>query len=754
MTQRLWQIVLWPALAVLFLGIAYLLISTTFMLYDDEGYVLVSLKNYLAGGRLYDEIFSQYGPWPYVYHQLITTVLAEPMTHQLGRWLTAGHWAGCALLAGAIAWRLTLSLPAAVASAATTFGLLWQMSAEPTHPGSLISLMVATAVYAAVRLPELARPYLAAGWIGLVTALLILTKINVGLLMFAGAACAALRFTAWPGSWRRPAAWLGALGFLLVPWGLMGRKLEESWVLIFAVHFALGAAALLWVTPPATAPRLLRPFSWVMAAAAGMAACLVVSATVCFHGTSPGALLRAVLVSPWQHPASFIFGFSWPPLSGLVAVVALGLSGRAGWELRRHGAVSPLTARWIALARLLALGVFLWHCGTWLTIFGVGRFITVCLTLLPLFAVPLTASAGPEESTMSRSLAPRLGAILALPQVLHAFPVAGSQMGWGTFALVPFFIAGIHESLRVLPPRPGLARKVLVPMVWSLLLAINAWQLWLLGTNGWQRYHTAKPLDLPGAEDVRAEGPIRQTLRLLTLNASVHAEVLFSRPGMFSYNLWSGASTPTAQNATHWFWLLDNIAQERIVHVLESTPRNAVIVNHRLDEFLTKIDVPMTGPLQSHIQENYRALFSAGYQSQLGSSAFSFLVPHQSRAVPFGKLEALVKAEPEPDGREPVLLRANVALDGRPVQVRLIGASYPWRVLQDYTAQGAKIYLEPINTSGDQLAPPFSLPVNTPLRGLFRVSVYADENPKPARPHDVVLILSDESGRVLAEAVF
>jgi len=327
-------------------------------------------------------------------------------------------------------------------------------------------------------------------------------------------------------------------------------------------------------------------------------------------------------------------------------------------------------------------------------------------------------------------------------------------MGWGTFTLVPFFIAGIHESLRVLTPDHGRIRKIIGFLGWSLVLSINAWQLWLLGTNGWDRYHTAKPLDLPGAGDIRAEGPIRQTLRLLTLNASVHADMLFSRPGMFSYNLWSGAATPTTQNATHWFWLLDNTAQERIIQALGSTPRSAIIVNHRLDEFLEKIEVPMTGPLQSYLQENYRALFSAGYQSQLGSSAFSFLVPLRSRAVAFGKLEALVKAEPETDGREPVLLRANIVLDGRPDQVRLVGASYPWRTLQDYTAQGARIYLEPITTSGDQLAPPITLPVSTPLRGLFRISIYADENPKPARPHDVVLILNDESGRVLAEAVF
>ncbi len=56
-----------PGLVLLTAGLAvtgWLLMSTNFMIHDDEGYVLLGLKNFSEHGRLYDEVFTQYGPGP------------------------------------------------------------------------------------------------------------------------------------------------------------------------------------------------------------------------------------------------------------------------------------------------------------------------------------------------------------------------------------------------------------------------------------------------------------------------------------------------------------------------------------------------------------------------------------------------------------------------------------------------------------------------------------------------------------------
>jgi hypothetical protein len=39
--------------------------DTNFMIHDDEGYVLIGVKNFSERGRLYDEVFTQYGPAPF-----------------------------------------------------------------------------------------------------------------------------------------------------------------------------------------------------------------------------------------------------------------------------------------------------------------------------------------------------------------------------------------------------------------------------------------------------------------------------------------------------------------------------------------------------------------------------------------------------------------------------------------------------------------------------------------------------------------
>ncbi|MBL9214673.1 MAG: hypothetical protein JNG83_04275 [Opitutaceae bacterium] len=742
MTRRIGQLGLALLLGSGLLVTAYLLINTTFMFYDDEGYLLLTYRNFLAGARLYDDVFSQYGPWPYVYHQLVTTLLHEPLTHMLGRNLTALHWVLCALLCGALAARATGRTVAGVSTTLITFGLLWQMNAEPSHPGSLISAMLVTAAIAAAVSHDQARWTWLGVALGTATALLVLTKINVGLLFAAGAGAAALRLTAWPARWTRPAGCLAAAGLLAVPWGLMAKKLADPWALVFAVQFTAAAAGLCWVTPVSAARRVVPPRTWAVALTAFGLTVAAVCATVWLQGTSPRALLEAVLISPLRQPASFMVGFSWVPATWPVTLACWTLTAWTGWELRRRGEVSPAGRLAVIAARTAAAGVLLWHITTWLTIYGVGRFIVVCLPLLPVFLVPLRRpDAAPAAGA---GISPWLP-YLALPQVLHAFPVAGSQMGWGTFLFVPVFAAGLHEAWAAMP---AAAARWAPRLGWSLLLVAGGWQWHLLAGNGYERYRTSKPLDLPGAEDIRLDGPARMTLRVLALNATVHADVLFSRPGMFSYNQWSGVPTPTLQNATHWFWLLGEPAQRAIISRLQQTPRSAIITNQGLDDFLETIKVPTRSPLQDYIREHYRPLFDP---AGVPLKDFHFLVPRGSRAVPFGRLDILGRDDAATGG--PVLIRTNIALDGRPAAVRLEHTYAPWKVLADYTAAGARVYLEPITSQGDTAGPPIQLPTRTPLRGLFRLSVFAAEMPKSSLPQSLVLTVIGAEGGVLSESI-
>jgi hypothetical protein len=400
--------------------------------------------------------------------------------------------------------------------------------------------------------------------------------------------------------------------------------------------------------------------------------------------------------------------------------------------------------KWLIVAgRLLALSWFTWNAREWMSYFGISHFIAFCLPLLPVFVAPLRPDPAPSGS--GRLLLATL-ALIALPQVLHAFPVAGSQMAWGTFLLLPFFAAGVTEAWQCLTESSQPHARWLRPAGGAALLLVGGFQLGVLAETGWDRYHTSRPLDLPGAGDIRIEGYFRQALRLLSLNASLHADLLFSRQGMYSYNLWSGVPTPTAQNATHWFWLLDDARQQEIITRLQATPRTAFIVSTALDQLLTQLHVPMDCPLQSYLAGHYKPLFDY--------HGFVFYVPKDSRAAAFGTYEVLQADAPDPAGRPPVLFRANLVLAGCPASVRLERFVAPWDVVSDLAGPGTQVFLEPINRNGDALGPAIRLPIAHELHGLYRLSAFAPAQPPAASLQQSTLVVRSPAGVVLGEADF
>ena len=113
---------------------AYLKMFTGFSLHDDEGALMLSVKQYLGGMKIYQEVFSIYGPVYYLYSALIRTLTATPVTHDITRMSSLFPWLGCALLCAWITLRLTGSL---LLSATTHLLVSLDMvffRAEPGHP--------------------------------------------------------------------------------------------------------------------------------------------------------------------------------------------------------------------------------------------------------------------------------------------------------------------------------------------------------------------------------------------------------------------------------------------------------------------------------------------------------------------------------------------------------------------------------------------------------------------------------------------
>ena len=719
-------------LAAVLAATGWLLINTTFMPYDDEGYVLLGLANFTAHGGLYDQVFTQYGPVPFLYFDVLHWITGWPIAHDLGRTVTLFHWVGSALLAGLIAWRLSGRYWTAWFTATASFGYLWQMTSEPGHPGSLIAFVTALGVAGVVEALLRQRPDVAAAVLGVVGATLILTKINVGLLWCVTAGAFLLLMTGGAES-RRRGAGLALLGLGLMPFVLMRPLLGETWVLTLAVMFAGASAALIGLLADA-GPMLFRWRDWTPGVVAFTVAGLAGVAATLAHGTSLAGLIDGVLLQPLRHPVNFQIGFSWQSaVAWPLLATALALAGLWRW---RPALRAPL-ADVVAVLRLSAFGVFLYHLEAWLTILGVGRLIGLALPLAPLFLLPLqsTADSAPRYPALG------LLAFMAMGQLLHAYPVAGSQMGWGTFLFVPLYAVGLSDAVEHLTRRLRWTRGVVV--VATIAVTATGVQLYWLLDSGWNRWRTSLPLDLPAAEAIRPPENIRYALRILTTNAQLHADLLYSRPGMFSFNLWSGIPTPTLRNATHWFWLLNATEQQGIIDRLKTTPRSAIITYPGLDTFLIdKLQMRIAGPLVDHIHSHYRPLFSL--------SGYEFLVPLDSPAQPFLIAENFSRRTETTEG-EASLIKVNVAARAviDRVVVRHVGDIT--HNLRELNADNCRVVAEPINSRGQATgaARPMAWPL--PLAGLYRLSFFHRAADFPARPgYQLVFLAAD--GRVLLEA--
>lgn len=732
MTRSPLSLALIAVMSVVFGITALLIINTTFMMYDDEGYVLLSYRNFIAGQRLYDDIFSQYGPVPYLYNWTVSLLLHSPFTHILGRGLTAFHWTLCALLSCAVCLRLTGSRIGGLIGGLATFGLLWQLACEPSHPGGLICMILAVSVYAVCCFNESRRWHLLAATLGLTAALLSLTKINIGAFFIAGSGAGLLLLTRWPERWRPSAFALAGLGLLVLPWALMWGRLDHSSFLILALQFSLGILGLLWLLSADRTDPSIPPRTWMT----GLVVFVIVTAFICLlltvRGTEMRSLVKAVLLDPLRHPAHFQLPIRWPDSIWPVTAISLSVALISGWEMRRHGAIKPRTRLLVSILRIGVALFFVWEIQRWPTLLGAGFFATHALALLPLFLIPLYGKKMAQGMIWV--------ALIAFTQVLHVYPVAGSQMGWGSFLMIPVFVAGLH-AVWTLKPRYAKALRLLP----AGLVIAACFPVGLLLQTGWERYRTSRPLDLPGAEGIRVNDATRQILRLLTLNAGIHADTLFSRPGMFSYNIWSGVPTPSSKNATHWFWLLDDSDQQEIIGRLAAAPHPAMISSKFLEDFLVRIGVPLTSPLQDYFATHYKSLFEV--------NSFHFWVPKNSKAVPFGLIDTFVSAQ-ETTGTPSIILQSHIVLNGQPASVRLQLMEHPWSVIHDYTTHQARIILEPVTTYGALLGAPVEFSAAGNLKGLYRIRIYTNDRPDPAKLNQFTLTVLDTQENVLSESIF
>src|ERR1700693_3622195 len=120
--------------------LGYLAMFTGFFSYDDEGVLLLTLRTFISGRALYDQIAIQYGPF-YFETMGALGALGVPFDHDSGRFITLGVWLAIALLAGIAVFVFTRNLALGLSTHLITFATAATLTNEPMHPGGLVMLL-------------------------------------------------------------------------------------------------------------------------------------------------------------------------------------------------------------------------------------------------------------------------------------------------------------------------------------------------------------------------------------------------------------------------------------------------------------------------------------------------------------------------------------------------------------------------------------------------------------------------------------
>jgi hypothetical protein len=520
-------------------------------LYDDEGALLVTMRRFLDHGSLYDHTHGGYGPFYYSFYGLIYRATGQSPTPFSGRLIVLGLTALSACVFAATVWRVTRSMAFTLFAELLTFSVLIRVAgSEPTHPGTLIVLLLSMLLYGLASYAlEPKNVFLVL--VGVATGALLMCKINVGLF-----AVTAIVVAFVVGNRRYPKSWRTAVATaaLLLPFLLMAPRLYKPENAEFATLVAVGlflAYAPMHVDVVTLPRRAL--FTVAVSALAPMFAAVLWPLA---SGTSPTALVRGVLIRPTSQAENLALSpfptFEWLAFLFTIAVAYVVLAHAENRDGR------PFTSPGLSSAALGLAGLYVLELGVQK---GPFPFLNWLPGIAMLPALALLAGAPARMRLVLRFLVP-----VVILQSLHAYPVVGAQRVWGLVAIcVPCVIAmAVAADRLALWQRASRGARALTIGALSLVfLVVGAtWPV-----NLWHAYATETPLNLPGSRLVRSTEARVVGLRKLTTVVRQRCDTFYAAPGFGSLYIFTGLPTPTGMLA-NWPGVLDDREQRELASQL------------------------------------------------------------------------------------------------------------------------------------------------------------------------------------------
>lgn len=557
----------------------YFCVFTGLAHFDDEGTLLVGFRSILEGRRMYDDIYSLYGPFYNLAYTFVYDIAGVPLTHTNGRLIALALWVVFCSGLALFLYRLTRSVAAMAAAFVLLVIVSRPLANSPGHPEEISLVLVAVSLLCASGLERRAQPWLLA-ILGTALASIALIKINFGIYVGSAIVFALLCATR-PAWWSRLALALLACAMVALPSIVESFLLAFDWVRYSIISSTCTiAAVLIMALASRPAPRLTGR-DWTILIASTLVAGSVIVALILVHGSSPYAVLNAVILQNvtfaknWYIPSPV--GFRGAAI-GVISLLAclLARSMRRDVRLARRGEI------------LLALTGLAFVVSALASVAYASRIITYVTPFAWLGLVSADRDAPPSIGRTALCL-------LAATMSLYPFPVAGHQLN---IAAMPTLLIAllVFEDLiaRWLPTRlpPALVRAA-----GGVVLAVALGHFTLRGQAD---YAAAAPLDMPGAKLIRVPADRLADIRW------VHAALAtcrnsYSLPGQFSHALWTGKPLVTHLNVNDQLAFLSWRQQQRIVEALARQHDLCVLYNPTLLDFFDRGQIRTNPPLVRYI---------------------------------------------------------------------------------------------------------------------------------------------------------
>ena len=521
--------------------------------YDDEGYFLVSVREFLLGRPLYDEVFSIYGPSYYAYRHVLSLFHGLP-TQDITRATTLSVWMFSAAILGLTALWLTRSGVAATAAFCLMTVALQPLPNEAGHPQEL--LVALTSISVAVAACPM-RVHVRVAMLASIATVACLAKINVGVFIVLAVLGTALPVGS--GAGRQSLA----LGLAAVPAVLMWRHLS-AWAWPYAL--ASGSAVLTAVTLTSdTNVRVVSLRRGLSLAAAVLVPVVAIGAYLVARGSTLTAVVDSVFVRPALFPDLYINPFRTVP-----RIVAISLASAAA-ALFVAGRVSPLAVQFQpyfpAMKVIVGLYVIFW--------LGLDPVQVVCAGGLVVLALLAGDGRGQRGEQFGRGF-------LALSAALHtctAYPVAGSQMWWSSFLLILAAVVCLWDGVATIRTMAaGSAAFYRLTGTALICLSLAVYHTALTPLASWEAlYRNQVPLPYDGSTSTRVSPAMSAAYNWLVANLKTRCSAFVSLPGYNSLHLWTGVRPVTGFNAGAWMFMLNDDEQAAVVQRMRDTPRPCAV---------------------------------------------------------------------------------------------------------------------------------------------------------------------------------